>query len=787
MKAIAERRVDALIGAAVGIAAFVLLMLWPFQALHPVGWDSTAIASGLLPQDKMLPGLGVWVARGIFSFLSFGEALNAVVYAAKAVQACLAGFVYLTFVNMMRLGTRANVRDVRRRTLAERLAAVVGALLFACADPTWMAAQAFGGPTLTVVLLVLTVYFLFRFLQKASFMSAFWALVATGFLSAETPLGWVVLAAGIAIVVRYLKVVDADAWTDFLDPVRMQRTKWALTFAFLGAFLIGVVCELAAFVILRGNVAHGTTAAELPLAYARAYFALIFKSVGPMNLLGFVLAVIVPCVLAVLLAPFATDEDCYLKYKFALIYLAVGVVAYFQVSPWEQVAFWSVFGMHEPITPVFKLTTAFFSALTLTWCVLALGVEVLCRDYGHIEDVLYQNLHEDEEGVSTPMWSGAKSVKLSPLRLSLFILPIALLAFAINGRRLVEDRKLVDTLYAFINETLDEARGTKYLFTDGAYDSVLRLLAHGRMQELIPVSLMSTTSRRDTYIRQMDTEGFDDRVTLETGATETLRTWVTSKSARLQEVSVQLAFELFRLNRRLNPIVYGALVRPSGGDAKAAAASVARCRMLSDHIVELHDNGTWKHARSRYVKDRLLFAQFRLAVISRLRAIRLDAQHKTKESIEEIAYSDKLNAANPSLVKILRHMDWVRRQSGGELTPREGLEVAMKRADFIMARRFAMSILKEDVDEPNANFAMGMSYYAEEQFAKAEEYLTRALKRNPKEPAIYNNLALTQLKTGRLNEAEKSAAKALELAPDVAEIRETVQQIKKARTAQKPF
>jgi Flp pilus assembly protein TadD len=132
-------------------------------------------------------------------------------------------------------------------------------------------------------------------------------------------------------------------------------------------------------------------------------------------------------------------------------------------------------------------------------------------------------------------------------------------------------------------------------------------------------------------------------------------------------------------------------------------------------------------------------------------------------------------------VKILRRMDWIRRQSGESLTPREGLEVAMKRADFVMARRYAMPVLKEDPDEPNANFAMGMSYYAEEQFAKAEEYLKRVLKKNPNEPAVFNNIALICLKTGRLEEAETNAVQALNLKPDQVEIKDTVRQIEKAK------
>ena len=97
-----------------------------------------------------------------------------------------------------------------------------------------------------------------------------------------------------------------------------------------------------------------------------------------------------------------------------------------------------------------------------------------------------------------------------------------------------------------------------------------------------------------------------------------------------------------------------------------------------------------------------------------------------------------------------------------------------------MARRYALPVLKEDPDEPNANFAVGMSYYVEEQFAKAEEYLTKVLKRKPNEGAVYNNIALIQLRTGRLEEARANVTKALKLFPDSPEIKDTARQVEKA-------
>ena len=61
----------------------------------------------------------------------------------------------------------------------------------------------------------------------------------------------------------------------------------------------------------------------------------------------------------------------------------------------------------------------------------------------------------------------------------------------------------------------------------------------------------------------------------------------------------------------------------------------------------------------------------------------------------------------------------------------------------------------------------------------------RCLKKNANEPAVWNNIAVLQLRTGRLDEAMKNAKKALSLIPDSAEVKDTVRQIEKAMVSAK--
>ena len=781
---------DRVLAAAVGIAAFVLLYVWPFEGIHPYAWDDIAIAAGLVPQGRMLPGLGVYLAHLTFVVLPYGTALWINSVLAKLVMAFCGAMVFDIFRGMMELSSGGGAHDMRRRTLAARIAAFAASVMFVCSEPVWQAAQGLTGPGFVILLVVISARFFISFLRSPTFISTLAALFAGGMLCAETPLGWLVVAFYVFMTTRYLANNKTQEWTEFLDPVVMQKTKWSMTFVFLGSIIAGILLECFAFAMLDGLKAAGSTFGELPTIYAHAYFDSVtgaFSLVGGMLFLG---VAVVPFALAFLVVTASTDEDQYLSFKYSLVYFGCGLLAFLQLSPFSLFWFWNI-GEHTTVSKVVVLFASLLSAVTVAWALFVLCVEVLCRDYKRIERILYQTYQEDEDGRPISVKLGVegrenvKSVKLGIGRLAMLLLPLALMALVVYGRRLPDDRQLQGLLNEFINETIEEAAGTKYIFTDGAFDSWLRVEARRRGIGLQPVSLMSGSSRREAYIRKLGTEGFEDKMTLETGAAEALRTWVVAKSERVAEVSVQVAFELFRLNRRLEPMVYGLLVRPIGGDAAVAAESVERCHALADKIVAAHESGVWRHAKDRFLKDRFLFIQFRLAVMSRLRAINLDAQKKVKESIDEISYSDRLNMNNPSLLKILRRMDWIRRQSGEALTPREGLEVALKRADFVMARRYAMPVLKEDPDEPNANFAMGMSYYAEEQFAKAEEYLKRVLKRNPNEPAVFNNIALICLKTGRLAEAETNVVQALKLKPDQIEIKDTARQIEAAKEKRK--
>ena len=123
---------------------------------------------------------------------------------------------------------------------------------------------------------------------------------------------------------------------------------------------------------------------------------------------------------------------------------------------------------------------------------------------------------------------------------------------------------------------------------------------------------------------------------------------------------------------------------------------------------------------------------------------------------------------------MLSIIEYERTRTLMQMTPREGLQFALRRANFAEARRYSAAILSYDEDDPEANFAMGMSALMAKLMNDAERYLKRVLKRRPNEPAALNNLSIIYRKQKRWKEAEDFARRAMKLLPDSPEVRQTL-------------
>lgn len=311
----------------------------------------------------------------------------------------------------------------------------------------------------------------------------------------------------------------------------------------------------------------------------------------------------------------------------------------------------------------------------------------------------------------------------------------------------------------YVREVVEEAKGVRVIYTNGVFDDDIRREAKRRGIELEPVSMLKK-------------------------APDALKGGPVSLRIALEEskdVALQLGFELWKCRGRELPLCSGVLARTGKMPEEDRQRGIEVARQLGERILTLYEKGVVDSVDDKKLKDRFLFVQWRIARIARMRAEREDREGLTKLALKDVAFADRLDEYNDGLKKISQEMDKVREQTLRIITPRESLQLALARCDFAQARRHAELILKDDPDDPDANFAVGMDYYCRKQWAGAEEYLRRCLIKKPKQVAVWNNLGMIYMRMGRYDEGLKCAKRALEICPESAEVKDTIKQIESAR------
>jgi len=173
--------------------------------------------------------------------------------------------------------------------------------------------------------------------------------------------------------------------------------------------------------------------------------------------------------------------------------------------------------------------------------------------------------------------------------------------------------------------------------------------------------------------------------------------------------------------------------------------------------------------------------QWRVARAIRRQATEFDRQARTREALEATELSERLDALNPYARKQGTTTEAADLRAFGSLTPREGLVFSLSRANFSLARRFAIPILKDEPENPEANFAMAMSHLTLQEHAQARHYFNIALKTRPNDAALLNNIAVSSLMLGDIKDAEEKAKAALAAKPDAAAIKDTLRQVQSAK------
>jgi len=771
---------DLIIAGILAAATWVLLSVWDLPILHPSLWEDVAVANGIRPAAHLVGGF--FVAAASFVFRSFGPHVGEEILGVLG-KLCVSGIAIVAYASlreMLAFIMRARPQKSKRRSLVMQIASIVGTVAFVSSEPVWRAGQCLSESTMLIALAMFSLEFFFVFLRKGSLKYAYLCAFFLGLLSAESPYGFVLLGGFIAvnnIVLNVLPVLESP----FFKPEVLAVSKWYMTFIFIAATLLGIAVNCVSFAVNDGLVVLGETAGVLPLLYLRGYAEVVMSAAslgGWILWLGVCLA---PFIVAIIRFPSAADEETFLSYATGIVFLFCGIVAFSQVAPVPVLWFWT----HFPVRSDFMLAMGLlWTATTLAAGVTILGVDALCRNHARLARQMFG---QDDDGNAEGS-RDAENEMVSPVstairRMVVVAVPAVMIVAMLPDRMDTKTRTMLGIVKDALSECVREAGSAAYLFTDGNLDTGIELesFRSGGHLKCLPLVSRTAGSARDVYLRtrgmQADAEDlFSFKFDVGTG----LRSWIRDKPKRLEKSAVMMGFDLWKRDGKSLPPMGGLMSRPTGWPSEAERlASIDSARTLIDRIMGVY--GMPGRVTSEPVNDAFLAVQWRLSRMCTYRGEQADLAGDAQAAIAEAESAKRLNDKNETYKQLLAAMSRQNDMIMQRLTPREGLQLALVRADFTMGKLYAETILVADPENADANFAMGMFYVKERQLTRAEEYLKRCLIRRPNEPSVYNNLAMVQLDLGKFDAAELNAKKALAFIPDSVAVQDTIKRIKAAR------
>ncbi|MDO5318531.1 MAG: tetratricopeptide repeat protein [bacterium] len=773
--------------AVIGVAALVygLLSLLSIPGLHPSVWDDVAVAAGLRPPANPFPGLYRLLLEGLFSFLPAGFVLDALPHLGRGAIALSAMFVYLVFRDALPATLRVKVHMARIGANVGRMCALYAAVLFTCADPIWRAGQCFTPVSLFLLLVTGAVYLFFRFLRKGSIPALYGCCAVLGVVSAESTLGFLLaflVAAGVVVAVRWANDPDVPLVNPLVDDLVREIVFKRLTYIWAFFFVLAVGVNVWRFVVQGGLEAAGSDGVlGLLFEYFRgAWMATKGAATGP-GWLFFALLALGPFILALKLLPKAWDDDKFLPWIVGVVYAIVGAVALSQLAGAKVLWFWTWLGATRPLVPsdTFLSFILLFDVAALAFALAVFGVDAICRNYRRIAQQQYpESMLEQVPAQMAESLGKARRLRKIIYWSLVFMMPLLVLP----GRWMSTERGIAEAIRESVEETLRETEGCEAIFTDGSFDGLLELEALRQGRSLVCLSLMAANTPRERIIRERAAHDDEDRELLKTDAASALRTWVATKPERLKKSAVQIGFEMWKRAKRELPPFSGLVALPGGVAPSERMRALSACEELGNAAHALAQSGDTEGITDLELRRRFPFVLWRLSRLAQMRSRAADEAGSRSEAFREAAKADELDEVNAQVQKMKRDMNWLKKQNGGQLSPREGLVIGLARADFALAGRYAAPVLAADPDDPRANFALGMMYYQDEQYSRSEQYLAKCLKRRPDEPAVLNNLAIVQMKLGKLDEAERNVRRVLEKHPDLSEAKKTLDRVLKAKS-----
>lgn len=768
---------DLLIAGGLGILTFVLLSFWRFPCMPPDCWESSVIASGVKPAAKLIGNYWPLVASFLYRLFGIDGAnalqmlLGRMAIAGLTILAYLLTRELLIFIML----SRPQFASVKR-TNVMRTASALAALSFAMADPVWSIGQ-FASQTLALLTLTMvSLEFFFVFLRKGELKYAFLMATALGLITADSPFG-IVLAIFFMAVYLFVVRQNPNMESPFFKLAVLEVGKWHVTAIFIIAILSGIGLDMIAYVRFNGLVANGLGAGDLPLVWANEYVQAASGAASPVAWIVWIGVMLVPCIVTFFRFPAAADEDVFLDYSTGILFAFCGLIALSQAAGLAALWFWS----YIPVDSTYLHAVGIImNSVTIALALTVLGIDTYCRDHQKIAKTRFGLGDDDENDVRLEAYSrnGLTFVRYSIMA----VLPFLFLAALLPGRKKTNAREMMSMIDDGVKSLIAECEDAKYVFSDGHLDDYIELASAAQGRHLNCISFFSGGEPRDVMLRTRGmTPGGEEAFAIANDAGMGLRTLVRDKPEVLTNAAVMMGFDLWKRDGKPVPPIGGLLSRPAGwNDPEVQKAGIDFSKKLTERVNALYRRGGTHDCSDQILKDKFLALQWRLARMNIYRAENYDLAGEPLLAMREVETANELNAKNETYQKLLAGITKKVEQMQQKITPREGLQLALARADFRMARVYAQPILEDNENDPDGNFAMGMYEIGEHQLARAEEYLKRVLITKPREAAVYNNLAVIQTTFGRFDEAMANVEKALEIIPGSAAVIDTRKQLEAA-------
>lgn len=738
---------DRLLAKIAGATISLLIIFFGVSGADPSMWEEMATVSWLRPPQMPMPGMWRWVAGWFFPIFGYKTAVAIL----SIIGALVAGFCVSLFYLIIRMSMNFLVRFINPVPVwTKRIApffSFVGAILLGLSDPYWIMAQIFSTDQLRFLIAISSFYIIFRWFVVGGALRLYSSFALMGFLAAESPFGFLM---PILFIIAYFSL-----WHGIVDglfekpanlPVPEAMPKWRMFFTFLGGIGVVVWLNVEMFMFLKGSIANGWDVTATYFHYGVCYWR---SFMAASTLLGWILGVgfcALPLVVALRVFPMVTRDDCLMMFGRGVVMFFIGFLATMQSGLFDGTRFWTFSSSSTVINSGFLLCV--FIACAMFAMALFLSTFTLACQAVYIT----KGVNEDGIAIGQPN----RFLKLMVPGIAVIIVAICMVRGTMRGT----ENDVLQVVNDVIDEVVDECEGVDWLFTDGRVDPAIELAATSKGHQLTTLNLMSGSADWEVYIRCRGLEkGSGEYNAAETGVPVLLRVWAGEKTNGLENVALQLGFDYWRRERKALPTMSGLVARNDWPSLAVVSNGIARAEVLSARILELSNEANLAHL-SPALASAFSAINWRLSRFAHLRG--------------NDDLGDDLDRSNAALEGMLLAIEAERQRTFMQLTPREGLRLALRRTNFIEAARYAAIVLRNDDFDPEANFAMGMNAVRQKRMPEAEMYLRKCLKRREKDPAIVNNLSIVCRKQRKYKEAEDFARKAIELLPGSREVQRTL-------------